>query len=242
MVRGCHTCMALWLELWLGATQTKWTWLDHSVRLKTFFCTLFIPLRVDLSVKYCTLSQPKIDWYCVSSSVCRAPPSSQHQTPPMTGLVHPTGCQTSGQSRTTSPPRRRPWRRGCAGWGSRRRSGTTSSGPTRTWPSVRWGGGAAGRYLQHLSVCLYSCYCLSVCLYSMLLFVCIQCYFLYVCTPCYCLSVIHVIVCLSVFNVIVSSVPGGIMDAHSLPAPQLLNNFFFFKLSESVLMENGEIQ
>lgn len=63
--------------------------------------------------------------------------SDQNPAPHMTGLVHQTLSPTCGQSSTTSLRMKQSWRNGCDTWGRRRRTGTTSSGPSRTSPSAR---------------------------------------------------------------------------------------------------------
>lgn len=55
----------------------------------------------------------------------------------MTGSVHQTRSPTYGQLFTTSRTMKQSWRNDWETWGRRQRTGTTTSGPSRTSPSAR---------------------------------------------------------------------------------------------------------
>lgn len=93
---------------------TKFTWmiLRSSTTIKDFFFLYFV----------CR---------------CRGLPSGRSPAPRTTGSAHRTPSPTCGRSFTTSLRTKRSWRNACDTWGRRRRTGTTTSGPSRTSPSAR---------------------------------------------------------------------------------------------------------
>lgn len=75
---------------------------------------------------------------CFLVCICRDPSSDQRPPPHTTGSVLRILCPTSLRSFTTSQRTKPSWRNVCDTWGRRPRTGTTTSGPSRTSRSARF--------------------------------------------------------------------------------------------------------